>query len=86
MSDIGSTAKEMTILDRTVETRKAVADLRILLDSKFDKRPQETGELQPETHPLNVLDEIADNIVDSNNKLLGIISYLQNDILPKICD
>jgi len=86
MQDPGSMAKEMTILDRTVETKRAVADLRILLDSKFDKRLQETGELQPEIHPPNVLDEIADNIVDSNNKLLGIISYLRNDILPKICD
>ena len=83
----GQTAtKETTILEETHCLRKQLDELSVMLDSNFNRKPEDCcGEKgEPVADVANVLDEIIKNLVKANSQLGTMIAFVQNNVLRKI--
>lgn len=81
----GQTAtKETTILEETHFLRKHLDELSVMLDSKFNRKPEECCGEKAVPVVANVLDEIINNLAEANSQLGTMVAFVQNNVLRKI--
>ena len=82
-------SKEATILRKSEEILKILADFQARLDNRFS-RSIKGGSIKGDTKLVvrpqydNVLDEIMDNLEQADEHLSAIISFISSAVLPKI--
>lgn len=75
---------EQTILAKTEELLKYVADLEARIDGRFKRNSDLQSDAAEKPQSLNILDEIAGNIDDASLRLNQLTSFIQTEVLNKI--
>ncbi len=80
----GGATKEATILERSHELIKTADDLNQRLENRFSRNPAVGKDSGEKPQSPNVLDEIIDNLGIAIQRFNGIITFIANEVLPKI--
>lgn len=75
--------KEATILGKSEDVLERLADFQERLNNRFIRGTKVDEKEERPQHP-NVLDEILENLDRADAYLTGIMSFISNEVLPKI--
>lgn len=80
----GTAKIESTILSRSEDILKRLADFQERLDNRFSRGLKAEGKSEGRPENPNVLNEILENLEMADQRLSAMFSFISSEVLPKI--